>query len=326
MHLPKTLGGDARERGSSVTVMNRRSVLLVPGALVAAALLLAGCSASDSATDSGGESAPGTPAAPMPDEAGGDFDSPVGDEGSDGGVTSPDDGRSVITTGWMYLTVDAPLEAATEAAEITERAGGRVDARSEYAPQGNDAGGAELVLRIPSDRLTQAIEDLKELGELEELSLNANDVTREVQDLEARIGALESSLDRLLALLAQAEDIEDLITLESVVADRQGQLESLQAQQRSLSDQVSLSTLTLTLGSESVAPPTEPNTFLDGLTAGWEALVAFGSGALVVIGVIIPWVLTLGIVGLVILVSVRAALRRRARRAQTAEDAPAPLP
>lgn len=320
MHLPKTLGGDARDRGSSVWIMTRRSAVLMPGALVAAALLLAGCSAStaESGADSGGEYSPGMPAAPMPDEAGGDLDGPVTEEGRDGGVTAPEDGRSVITTGWMYLTVEAPLEAATEAATIAERAGGRVDARSEYAPQGSDAGGAELVLRIPSDRLTQAIDDLKELGEVEELSLTASDVTREVQDLDARISALQSSLDRLLALLAQAEDIEDLITLESVVADRQGQLESLQAQQRSLADQVSLSTLTLTLGSESVAPPTEPNTFLDGLSQGWEALVAFGSGALVVIGVMIPWVLALGIVGLVILVSVRAALRRRARRAQTA--------
>jgi hypothetical protein len=307
--------------------MTRRSILCVPGAVLAAALLLAGCSAStaDSGADGEGGFAPGLPAAPMPDAGGGDSDGPGAEEDGDG-IVQPGPGRSVVTTGWMYLTVEAPLAAVTDATTIVERAGGRVDARSEYAPQGSDAGGAELVLRIPSDRLSQTIDDLKELGELEELSLTASDVTRQVQDLDARIGALESSLTRLLALLGQADDIDDLITLESVVADRQGQLESLQAQQRSLADQVSLSTLTLTLGSESVAPPSEARTFLDGLSQGWEALVAFGSGALVVTGVLIPWLLAVALLGLVILVSVRAERRRRARRAQIAADAPAPLP
>ena len=124
----------------------------------------------------------------------------------------------------------------------------------------------------------------------------------------------------------QADDIDDLITLESVVADRQGQLESLQAQRRSLADRVSLSTLTLTLGSEAVAPPTEPGTFLDGLRQGWDALVTFGSAALVLAGIMLPWLAVLGVIAAIVWVSVRAARRRRGSRAPSAEDAPAPLP
>lgn len=305
--------------------MTRPRRTLAPLAALAATLLLAGCSAvaesgSDGGGGWGGEPAPGAPA---PDMGG---DGAVGEDEGPISTPTPGDGRQVITTGWMYLTVEAPLEAATEAARITERAGGRVDGRTEYAPHNNDAGGAELVLRIPSEVLQPTIDELKTLGELEELSLSASDVTREVQDLDARIGALEASLDRLLALLVQAEDIDDLITLESVVADRQGQLESLQAQRRSLADRVSLSTLTLTLGSEAMAPPTEPGTFLDGLRQGWDALVAFGSAALVLTGILLPWLAVLGVLAAIVWVSVRAARRRRGSRAPSAEDAPAPLP
>jgi len=311
--------------------MTRSRLALAPVAAVAATLLLAGCSAGavESGSDSGGgwsgEFEPGMPAPDMPvtdGDLGGDGASR--DEGGPISAPAPGDGRQVITTGWMYLTVEAPLDAATEAARITERVGGRVDGRTEYAPRSNDAGGAELVLRIPSAQLQPVIDELKELGELEELSLSASDVTREVQDLDARIGALEASLDRLLALLVQADDIDDLITLESVVADRQGQLESLQAQRRSLADRVSLSTLTLTLGSEAVAPPTEPGSFLDGLRQGWEALVTFGSAALVLTGILLPWLAVLGMIGLIVWVSVRVARRRRGSRAPNTTGAQQP--
>jgi hypothetical protein len=311
--------------------MTRLRHTFAPAAMMITALLLGGCAASvsESGSDSGGgwggEPAPGMPAPAMPDgdwrddDGGGDEDSPAVDP-------SLGDGRQVVTTGWMYLTVEAPLEAATEAARITERAGGRVDGRTEYAPRGSDAGGAELVLRIPSASLQDAIDDLKELGQLEELSLTASDVTREVQDLDARIGALESSLERLLALLVQADDVDDLIMLESVIADRQGQLESMQAQRRSLGERVALSTLTLTLGSEAVAPPSELGTFGDGLAQGWEALVAFGSAALVLAGIVLPWLAVVGVLGLIVWVSVRVARRQRAGRAPHGEDAPTPAP
>ena len=89
---------------------------------------------------------------------------------------------------------------------------------------------------------------------------------------------------------------------------------------------MSLSTLTLTLGSEAVAPPTEPGTFLDGLLQGWDALVTFGSAALVLAGIMLPWLAVLGVIAAIVWVSVRAARRRRGSQAPRAEDAPAPLP
>jgi hypothetical protein len=270
-----------------------------------AALALGGCAAGamNSTTESGdatfdGESAEAFADAPV-DEAGADLQSV--------------DGRSVITTGHLYLTVDAPLEAAAEAARIAERAGGRVDGRSEYSPEQRGYAGAELVLRLPSSTLTATLEELRALGEVEELTLQASDVTREVQDVDARITALRSSVERLLALQDAAATVEDLINLETAISDRQGQLESLEAQQRYLADQVDLSTIRLTIGSDAEAPIDEPDTFLSGLVTGWEALVAVGSGMLVLLGVMLPWLALLGVLGLIVVLIVRSARRRRVR-------------
>jgi hypothetical protein len=214
----------------------------------------------------------------------------------------------------MTITAADPIEAAAEATRIVERLGGRVDQRSEFAPEGGDAGGARLTLRIPADELTGAIEELRDLGEVEHVATTASDVTREVQDLDARIEALRASHDRLLALLSDATDTKVLIEIETAVSDRQAELESLEAQRRGLADAVSMSTLDLTLQSEAVAPVDQPETFLDGLAAGWNAMVALGSTALVVLGALVPWLVLAGLVTLLAVWIVRL-VRRRARGA-----------
>lgn len=295
-----------------------RGLVALP-ALALAALLLSGCSAAmDESSDSGGMPGLGAPDAPVSEESGG------GADGDLGGATDADD-RSVVTTGYLYLTVEQPLDAAADAVALVERIGGRVDARQEYAPRetsvSSDAGGAELVLRIPAARLTQTLDDLKQLGEVEELQLSSTDVSREVQDVDARVSALRASITRLLALQGQADTVEDLIDLESAISDRQAQLESYEAQQRALADQVSLSTITLVLGSPEVAPPDdEPATFLTGLTAGWEALIAFGTVLLVITGALLPWIVALGIVGLIVLLIVRFFVRRRSAASSAPAD------
>ena len=312
---PKTLGGGTDDRGSTVSAMRISRLLTTLPALALAALLMSGCAAA--ATDQSGSDS-----GVMPQVDGG-LGAPVAEE-SDGDLAGqPRDGdRDVITTGYLYVTVNAPLEAATEAVSIVEAAGGRVDGRQEFAPRSfdttSDAGGAELVLRIPADRLTATLEKLKALGEVEELQLSSSDVTREVQDLDARITALRSSITRLLALQDAAATVDDLITLETAISDRQAELESLEAQQRYYAEQVGLSTITLVLGSPEVAPVDEPDTFLSGLVAGWEALVAFGSGLLVVVGVLLPWLIVLAVIGVIVLLIVRTGVRRRAASVNTA--------
>jgi hypothetical protein len=133
---------------------------------------------------------------------------------------------------------------------------------------------------------------------------------------------LRSSITRLLALQDQAATVDDLIALETAISDRQAELESLEAQQRYLADQVGLSTITLVLGSNEVAPIDEPDTFLSGLVTGWEALVTFGSGLLVLFGLLLPWLVVLGLIAFAIVMIVRRATRRRP--AAPAHDAEAP--
>lgn len=317
-------------------------------ALLAAAPLLAGCGALGSSEDSGGATGESGVVGEAPSQADGGDASGGGGERSGGSDESggPASDQEFIITGSMYLTVEAPLEAADEAVRIVESAGGRIDGRREFAPRAGgrsttdgaddaasyapdeyeyrysygfpgDGGGAVLELRIPAAQLTETLDRLSALGEVEELLTSTVDVSSEVRDIEARITALRSSIGRLLALQDDAASVEDLIALETAISGRQAELESLESQQRYFADQVSMSTIVLTLGSEDVAPVDEPDTFWTGLVTGWEALTGFVGGLLVVTGVLLPWLLVLGVLALVAWVVARRVLRRRGRDAQS---------
>jgi hypothetical protein len=291
--------------------------ILVPATVLLAGLALGGCS-SMSAGDSGAQAEPGFGAPLVQEESAADR---AGSAESDaGGAVAAEADRAIVTTGTMTITAADPLAAATEAARIVERLGGRIDERSEFAPSDGDAGGAMFTLRVPATALSGALDALRELGEVEHVATTSSDVTREVQDLDARIDALRASHDRLVALLADATSTKVLIELETAVSDRQGELESLEAHRRGLADAVSMSTLELTLQSKDVAPVETPETFLDGFTAGWNALVAFGSTALVVVGAALPWVMLAGLVALLTLGAVRVLRRRRAPAAVSGDS------
>ncbi|MEO8094379.1 MAG: DUF4349 domain-containing protein [Pseudolysinimonas sp.] len=288
-----------------------RRTLIGSTVLLVAALALTGCAAGAGA--SGDYAVPdeaGAPAAPVNGAGGGDSGGFVADGSTGGGTTSSSVDRQVIVSGDVTITADEPLKASKEAVRIVEAAGGRVDGRTEYAATDNDKGSAQLELRIPADKLTAVLDKLEALGRADQVSLSTSDVTVESQDLDARINALRASIERLDALIAKAKNINDLIALESEISNRQGELESLESQQRYLADQVSMSTITLYLRSDAQAPATTPDTFWDGLSAGWGAFVGFWAGLLVVLGVMLPWLITLGLISLLIIVIVRARRRR----------------
>src|SRR5690606_12163836 len=113
------------------------------------------------------------------------------DEGDAGGSTAD---REVITTGHVDITVEDAREAAREVTQRVERVGGRVDSRHEQGSENPGSSWAELVVRIPAAELTGVLESFEDLGTVESVSQEGQDVTERVRDIEARIGALEVSL------------------------------------------------------------------------------------------------------------------------------------
>ena len=281
---------------------------------VLAVVALAGCSASSESGSSASDAAAAAPAV--------DVGVPGGPEAAPGvpGQTAPD--RQVVQTASASVAVEDPAAGAQRVSELVEAAGGRVDERTEQAASEDeqDGGGAaaDLVVRVPADALTGVLADLDELGDVEAVQVSRSDVTATVVDLDARISALQTSAARLQGLMDGAGTTEALLAAEKALAERQGELESLQSRRAALADQVELSTLTVQLRPFGVAPVGGPDGFLEGLGTGWRALLTTLGALFVVLGVVLPWMAVAALLTAAVLVPVRA-VRRRA-------GAPAPVP
>ena len=272
--------------------------LLGRAAAIAAVVLVVGCSGSSDSESSGAD---GGGAGAVADE-----DGAAGDGG-----TAVDADRQVITNASSTLTVDDPAEGAQQVSRLVESAGGRVDERTEQMATGDDEGAyADLVVRVPSNALTDVLADLEELGEVASVSITRSDVTGQTVDLDARISALQTSVTRLQTLLDEAPTTEALLAAEGALSSRQEQLESLQSQRALLADQVELSTLRVHLQPPGVAPPGGPDGFVDALGTGWNALVSAAGAAVVVLGVLLPWTLVAAVIATLVLVPLRRARRR----------------
>lgn len=227
----------------------------------------------------------------------------------------PPTGRDVVKTATMTVTVadpGNPVTVADTAAGIAGDSGGRVDTRTEYGGSELDPARVTLTLRVPADKLDGVLDRLKALGTVDALDLRAEDVTSRRVDLDARITALQTSVDRLLAIMRDARDPSALIEAENALSQRQADLDSLRAQRAALGDQIALSTLTVDLIAPAVGGPApqQYRGFFGQVERGWDALVDTGTHMFLLVGLMLPWV---GAV-LVLLALVYAVFRLAARR------------
>jgi hypothetical protein len=231
--------------------------------------------------------------------------------------------RAVVSTGSVSLHSDDVARDRASVLRVVAGAGGVV---ADEQSTGDDDGGlswSSLTLRVPSARFDDTMTRLAGLGTVVEQSRSAEDVTTQVIDNDARVRAQERSVRRIEALLTEAERLGDVIAIESDLARRQADLDSLKSQQAYLADQTSLSTITVSLDQppKRATPDEEPDGFLAGLTAGWGALGTSTVVLLTSVGAVLPFTVALAVVG----VPLWWLLRRR-RRTTLVESGAAPAP
>lgn len=221
--------------------------------------------------------------------------------------------RALVTTGTMGITTTDIAGVAQSATDLVAGYDGRVDSRYENAA---DDVSTTLTVRVPAEDYDALIESLRPLGEVQYLSTSVEDVTLEQADLDARIESLRASISSLRTILAQSTNVDDLLEVERELATREAELQSLESQQTLLDDQIAMSTLELTISNDELTNPTdEPEGFVAGLQAGWNALVFAVQGLLTILGFLLPGLVVLGIVAAIVWLVVRALVKRsRARR------------
>ncbi len=152
--------------------------------------------------------------------------------------------RQIIFTAQLTVAVTDVAETEPEATRIVEGLGGFLFGQQSV---GLPEPSSVLIYKVDPARFHEALDALGELGEVRSQNVAADDVTDRIVDLESRISTSETSVVRLRQLLAEAESIDVIASIESQLLQRETELETMRAQLRALEEQVALATITVTL-------------------------------------------------------------------------------
>lgn len=196
---------------------------------------------------------------------------------------------------------------------------------------------AELTIRVPAQNLEQLTQQVNGYSNITYRSESQTDVTLQYVDNESRISALKTELNRLLALLEQAEDLEQILLLEDRMTEVRYQLEKTESSQRALSNQIDYATVRLDIRQVEVFTEVEEPSYWQSVGSGFadslDGLWNFLKNLFRILIAALPYLLVFVVVPLVILlVCLRNGKRKRAAKQQqtaeapalAAEDAPAP--
>ncbi len=166
------------------------------------------------------------------------------DEETPSGPTQVLNTKLIYTADLTAETTDFP-KAMTDIEALVKQFSGFIEYSNLYGQIGSRS--ISYTLRIPKEHYTAFLKQTGELCTITDKQESLDDVSEHYFDQETRLKAQITKRDRLLALLEKATKIEDIVQLESALADVQTEIDSLQGTLNKYDSLINLSTIELSL-------------------------------------------------------------------------------
>ena len=160
--------------------------------------------------------------------------------------------QKVIKNGSLDLIVDHADESLATIKKIINSKKGYVQfATTQEQEDGTKSGYATV--RVPEESFDTTMSELKALAlVVTSESVNSDDVTEQYIDLAARLKNAQLQETRYVEILQTAKTVEEMIQVETALANVRSTIESLTGQIQYLDSQTNFSTITITLSEEPV--------------------------------------------------------------------------
>jgi len=166
-------------------------------------------------------------------------------------VTPPVD-KKIIKTGNLSLKVEKVETAVENITNIVKLNKGEVS-NSSFSESSRGTKSGYITVRVPYQNFTTAFEEIKKVAtQVLSESSNAQDITEEYIDLEARLKNKRAEEVSFVALLNRSGKIEETLSVTREVARVRGEIEQLQGQMNYLNSQTDMSTITVNLSEDVV--------------------------------------------------------------------------
>lgn len=177
---------------------------------------------------------------------------------------------------------------------------------------------ANLSLRVPATRLNATLEKLAALGEVENRSISAQDVSGQIVDTDARLRNLRKQEEMLLKIMEKSGEVPDVLAVSQELANVRQNIEQIDAQLKLLKSQVAYSTINIYLSEPATFSAPSRTKFSTELKNTWEestdSVLGFSRGLIKLGLALLVWSPYLGILALLIWGAKRSLRNRRDRR------------
>lgn len=218
----------------------------------------------------------------------------------------------MIYTASLDLETTAFDDAVAGLRWLVDGMGGYFEQASVYN-YGSGYRSGSYTIRVPSDQFQNLLTQVGELCHVIRQEEGSQNISEAYYDTESRLVTQQTKLERLQALLAQAENMEDIITIESAISETELEIEQLTGTLRNYDSLVDYATVYLSLEEVYKLSNTEEpaagfaSRMGTAFVSGWKNFVSGVESLLVALAYGWMWLVFLA----VIIVAVVCGLRRR---------------
>jgi hypothetical protein len=196
----------------------------------------------------------------------------------------------VIRTGQAFIEVQTVDPAILKIRQLAAQVGG-------YITNSSVSGGkdqmrqATIEIKIPSPKYDEAVGSLSNIGKVETVNSQAQDVGEEFVDVTARVTNARRLEERLINLLAnRTGKLDEVLRVERELARVREEIERYEGRLRYLGARVAMSTLTITVHEPAPILGNNPgeNPIATALRRAWRNFVALVAGFIASLGILIP--------------------------------------
>ena len=185
---------------------------------------------------------------------------------------------------------------------------------------------AEIVVRIPADRLDGFTNQVSALGNILSKTENVQDVTMDYVDIESRIKALKTQQESLLELMKKSGSLSDILAIQKELTEVQYQLESYESKLRTYDNLIAYGTVTMHIYEVQRETPTSNLSMWEEIGINLsENLNQIGSTARSMFIWFVsssPYILILVIVALIIFLIIRFSMKASAKKGRSKINSP----
>src|SRR5215207_3572338 len=168
--------------------------------------------------------------------------------------------RLVIKNADLAIVVNDPAARMQQITALAVEMGGYVVSsnlfQSYYGPNSIEVPEATVAIRVPSERLDEALEKIKTgASDIQYENVSGQDVTSQYVDLQSQLKAKEAAEKKLLEILDEAQRAEDVLAIYLQVQSVQTEIEVLKGQIKYYEESAALSAISVRLIAEESSQP-----------------------------------------------------------------------